>query len=354
MSRPLHVLLVDDSEADRRLVTMMLRQLRSEDRITGVADAATARGELAAGDDVDIVLLDLELPDSHGIDTVRGVVEAARDVPIVVLTGTDDEDVGRACVAAGAHDYLPKSELRAILLARVIDYAVTRSREFAARRRLEQEVLESSERERQRIARDLHDDLGQQLTGIAIIARTLAAKLAARSTPEASEARELGELVQGAIAQSMALARGLDPLTEFGAELPLALEALARDGERRLRIRCPFRAVGTVPRLEAPVAAHLFRIAQEAMTNAVKHGPASRVEIELRGESGALELTIADDGAKAADPAHFQPGQGLRIMAYRARTVGASLAVERNPSGRGMRIRCSLPAVGAAAILGPR
>ena len=346
-TRPLHLLLVEDSDADIRLVELMLSQVRGEqDRHTRVSTTAAACHALAAHDDIDLVLLDLRLPDSQGIDTVRRIVEAARDVPIVVLTETDDEAIGRACVAAGAQDYLPKSELRALLLGRVIEYAVARSRDFAARRRLEQEVLKSSEHERQRIARDLHHDLGQQLTGIAIMARSLTAKLAARELPEAAEAKELGVLVQGAIAQSVALARGLDPLTEFGAELPAALEALARDAERRFRIRCRFRSGGEDRAVDGAIAAHLYRIAQEAITNAVKHGPASHVEVDLRGEGGGLELVVADDGKGFPDPEHFERGQGLRIMEYRARTIGAALAIERNPRGHGLRIRCTLPPLG--------
>jgi signal transduction histidine kinase len=340
---PLHLLLVDDSPADCHLVEVMLRGVRGDvDRLTTVATVADASRVLAA-DDVDIVLLDLRLPDSQGLATVRRILESARDVPIIVLTETDDEAVGLDCVEAGAQDYLPKSELRALLLGRVIEYAVTRSRDSAARRQLEQEVLESSEHERQRIARDLHDDLGQQLTGISIMARSLATKLDARELPEAAEARELADLVQGAIAQSVALARGLDPLTQF-TELPMALEALADDGERRFRIDCTFHSLGQMPTIGGTVASHLFRIAQEAITNAVKHGAAGRVEIALRRAGGALELVVTDDGRSSVEPVQFKPGQGLRIMAYRARSIGATLAIERAPRGHGLQIRCTLPA----------
>lgn len=341
--KSLHLLLVDDSAPDRHLVEVMLRGVRGDlDRLTTAATVGAACRVLGEHDDIDLVLLDLRLPDSQGLATVQRILEATRDVPIIVLTETDDERVGLDCVAAGAQDYLPKGELRAHLLGRVIEYAVMRSRDSAARRRLEQEVLETSEHERQRIARDLHDDLGQQLTGISIMVRALATRLATRGLPEAGEARELAELVQGAIAQSLALARGLDPLTEF-EDLPMALEALARDGERMFRIRCRFTPHGEVPSVDETVAAHLFRIAQEAMTNAVKHGSARQVSIDLRPAGGGLELVIADDGESATDPARFKPGQGLRIMAYRARSVGASFAIERNPAGHGMRVRIALP-----------
>jgi signal transduction histidine kinase len=338
-----HLLIVEDSDGDYRLLEVMLRRIRGEqERLTRVRDTASACRAFAAHSDIDLALLDLTLPDSYGIDTVRRVAAVCSEVPIVVLTATDDEEVGRACVAAGAQDYLPKSELRATLLARVIDYALTRSRDGRARRELEQEVLRIGEQERHRIARDLHDDLGQQLTGVAILARALATRLSVREMPEANEARELGELVQGAISQSVALARGLDPMTEFGTDLPAALEALAQDGERRFRIRCGFRQRGDLPELNGSVAEHLYRVAQEAMTNAVKHGPASRVDIELRGEGGSLELTVTNDGNAVPDPQSFAGGRGLRIMHYRARTIGADLAIEPNSKGGGLRIRCAL------------
>jgi signal transduction histidine kinase len=340
---PNHLLIVEDSDGDYRLLEVMLRRIRGEhERLTHVTDTASACRALVAHPDIDLALLDLTLPDSYGIDTVRRVAGAGREVPIVVLTSTDDEEVGRACVAAGAQDYLPKSELRAPLLARVIDYALTRSREAAARHGLEQEVLRIGEQERQRIARDLHDDLGQQLTGVAILARTLATKIASRALPEANEARELADLVQGAISQSIALARGLDPLTEYGSDLSAALEALAQDGERRFRIHCRFQRRGTPAELDGTVAAHLYRIAQEAITNAVKHGPATRVDIELRQQDAALELVVVNDGKGARDPASFVKGRGLRIMEYRAKTIGAVLAIEASSRG-GLQIRCTLP-----------
>jgi two-component system sensor kinase FixL len=339
---PNHLLIVEDSDADYGLLEVMLRRVRGyQERLTRVTDTASACRALMAHSDIDLALLDLTLPDSYGIETVRRVASAAHDIPIVVLTVTDAEEVGHACVAAGAQDYLPKSELRAPLLGRVIDYALTRSHDAAARRELEQEVLRIGEQERQRIARDLHDDLGQQLTGVAILARTLASKLASREMPESNEARELGELVQDAISQSIALARGLDPLTEYGSDLSAALEALASDGERRLRIRCRFHRRGNLSALDGTVASHLYRIAQEAITNAVKHGPATLVDIELSEDKGTVELIVTNDGKSAADPKTFERGRGLRIMEYRAKTIGAVLAIEPNSRG-GMRIRCTL------------
>ena len=95
------------------------------------------------------------------------------------------------------------------------------------------------------------------------------------------------------------------------------------------------------------MAAHLFRIAQEAITNAVKHGPAGQVDIDLRGSGEALELVVTDDGKGTIDPERFERGRGLRIMEYRARSIGGSLAIERNPRGHGLRIRCTLPTPGA-------
>ncbi len=98
-----------------------------------------------------------------------------------------------------------------------------------------------------------------------------------------------------------------------------------------------------MPDVESSVAAHLYRIAQEAITNAVKHGPAHRVDIELRGQGRGLELAISDDGEAGFDPEHHERGHGLRIMEYRARSIGARLAFERGPRGSGLCVICSLP-----------
>lgn len=343
---PLHLLLVEDVEHDSLLIEAMLHQIRGgpENRVTRARDVAGACREVEAHR-FDLVLLDLTLPDSQGTATVRRVARSAAGVPIVVLTGTDDERLGVACIQAGAQDYVPKSELRVPLLGRVIGYALARAREADARRRLEQEVLESSERERQRIAHDLHDDLGQQLTGIGLLGRSLAERLAVRDAPEASEARELTELIRHATQQSMALARGLDPLTEHGAELSSALEALAQRGELMFSIRCDVTRSGEIPSLGSSVSTHLYRIAQEALTNAVKHGRASQVEIALRSVEGGVELVVSDDGDGVANASDEGGGQGMRIMEYRSRVIGATLSVEPGGAARGTRVRCFLPGV---------
>ncbi len=345
LDRAPHLLLVEDSDADRLVVEAMLQRVYGERglHVSRVADATAAcRALCRDGDpDLDLVLLDLTLPDSGGLDTVRRVAEDAGNVPIVVLTASDDEALGLACIEAGAQDYLPKGDLRMPVLGRVIGYAIARSRESAARRRLEQELLEVSEGERQRIAHDLHDVLGQQLTGIAMLARSLAGKLSADGREESREAAELGELAQDAIAQTVALARGLDPLADCGEDLPTALAGLARASERRLKIRCRVVRRGVVPDLSGPIASHLYRIVQEALTNAVRHGGARGVEIGIRGGDGCLALEVVDDGKGAPEP--IVAGQGLRIMHYRAAAIGASLEVGPDPGGSGLRVRCVLP-----------
>ena len=344
---PLHLLLVEDVEHDGLLVEAMLLQIRggANNRVTRVADAANACRVLGRGG-VDVVLLDLTLPDSDGSETVRRVSRAAGDVPIVVLTGTDDEALGLECIRSGAQDYVPKNDLRVPLLGRVIGYARARALEAVARRLLEQEVLETSERERQRIAHDLHDDLGQQLTGIALLGRSLAARLAERGVAEAAEATELTELVRQATGQSMALARGLDPLTEHGTDLPDALDALARRGETMFSVRCHLDRSGEVSGLPASVGVHLYRIAQEALTNAVKHGKASDVRIGLHGRDGGVELVVCDDGSGI--PKRYERGQGIRIMEYRSSVIGGVLEVAKREGGRGTRVSCRVPVVPAA------
>jgi signal transduction histidine kinase len=341
---PLHILLVEDAEHDGLLSEAMLHQIPggSTNRVTRAAEAAAACQILDAGG-IDVVLLDLTLPDSEGTDTVRRIARSGGEVPIVVLTGTDDEAQGLECIRCGAQDYVPKNDLRVPLLGRVIGYARARAREAVTRRMLEQEVLETSERERQRIAHDLHDDLGQQLTGIALLGRSLAAKLSERGIPEAAAATELTELVRKATGQSMALARGLDPLTEHGSDLPDALDGLARRGELMFSVRCRVEQTGTFPALPLSAGAHLYRIAQEALTNAVKHGKSSTVSIGLHSREGVVELVVSDDGSGIPEMGTFDRGQGMRIMEYRAGVIGGALDIGLNDGGHGTRVRCRVP-----------
>jgi two-component system, NarL family, sensor histidine kinase NreB len=207
--------------------------------------------------------------------------------------------------------------------------------------RLEREILEVSERERRRIGHDLHDGLGQHLTGIELMSQALEQKLAAKTPDEAAQAARIALHVRDAIRQTKSLARGLSPVELDANGLMSALQELAANVRDMFRVNCAVRSSTTVLVNEPAVATHLFRIAQEAVSNAIKHGSAGRIEIELARAEADLVLVVRDDGRGIAADSN-RAGMGLRIMNYRAAMVGGALSVERNEP-RGTLVICAVP-----------
>jgi len=204
---------------------------------------------------------------------------------------------------------------------------------------LEQEQREMSRRERRRIGRDLHDGLGQELTGVALLLRSLARQLETDAPQLQAPANEIIALVNRAIDGARSLARGLLPVTEEPGGLLAALRGLADRGRALYGLDVQCRSEITPPLwLDESTANHLYRIAQEALTNAVRHAQASRVEILLRVAAGRYLLEIADDGIGLAKAASDSSGLGLGILRERAVQLGAHLEFVEN-SPRGTRVR---------------
>ena len=233
-------------------------------------------------------------------------------------------------------------------------YDIT-ARKLAERERqgLEREIIEIANREQQRIGSDLHDGLGQDLTGIALMLRGIGAQLRKEGSAACLDIEDVISLVNSAIESTRALARGLSPVSAEHDGLAAALQALAARATERYGIPVSFesRAEQPLP-LDETSATHLYRIAQEALTNAMRHSLASEVAILLSASGGTLQLEITDDGRGFAEAARDgSDGLGLKIMRYRAQILGGELTFER--AGRGgttVRCTCSLgPAPASAA-----
>jgi two-component system, NarL family, sensor histidine kinase NreB len=208
--------------------------------------------------------------------------------------------------------------------------------------RLEQQILDISEREQRRIGQDLHDGLGQHLTGIELMTQSLEQKLAGKSKAEAAQAAKIAQHVRDAIRQTRSLARGLSPVEMDANGLMSALQELVSNVQNMFRVQCVFRWDKPVLIEENATATHLFRIAQEAVSNAIKHGKASRVEIALTAAAGQKTLEVKDNGVGIPRDVERSKGMGLRIMRYRAGVIGGSLTIQRGPHG-GTILTCSLP-----------
>jgi signal transduction histidine kinase len=211
-------------------------------------------------------------------------------------------------------------------------------RDVTDRKRLEREILETASREQQRIGQDLHDGLGQHLTGITFMTKVLERKLTSKAPEEAKDAAEIGKLVIQALAQTRNLARGLFPAELERNGLVAALKELVTNVQDTCSVRCSLKADEKISVQDNVLATHVFRIAQEAINNSVKHGKAKIVDVTLSSNGDRIELVVSDDGTGISPEAKMD-GLGLRIMHYRARRIGGALEVATTEKG-GTRITC--------------
>ena len=215
------------------------------------------------------------------------------------------------------------------------------AKDLTERKRLEKQILEISEREQERIGQDLHDGLCQLLSGIKFKTTLLEQKLERRGLTEAREARGLERLLNTAIDQARNIARGLHPVDLEARGLMSALEELAATVSSVYSLSCVCEHRPAVLVHDHVAASHLYRIAQEAINNAIKHGQASTIRIRLVAAQDRLSLTVRDNGIGLPARPKGKRGMGLSLMNYRARTIGAALTIQSGPSG-GTVVKCSL------------
>ncbi len=216
-------------------------------------------------------------------------------------------------------------------------------RDITERKHLEKTILEISAREQRRIGQDLHDGLGQHLTGIAFMSKVQEQKLMEKNLPEALDAAKIVSLVNEAINKTRELARGLAPVVSDAQGLMSALQQWAGEAEDLFGIRCHFQCLTPVLIHDDTAATHLFYIVREAGTNAIKHGLARKIVIRLAADRQQGTLSISDDGCGIDDTAPGKKGMGLHLMHYRARMVGGTLEVRRAATGVGTVVTCSFP-----------
>jgi DNA-binding NarL/FixJ family response regulator/two-component sensor histidine kinase len=208
---------------------------------------------------------------------------------------------------------------------------------------LEREILAIADHEKHRLGQELHDGLCQSLAGIAALTSVLSRNLTARAEPgPAAAAAEIVRLLNETIGETRDLARGLSPIGLNGAGLVEALETLARNVSRAHGAYCAFVEDGCCPQLHRETTAHLVRVAQEAVRNAITHGRADEIEIRLACADGSGLLSIRDNGIGLPAQDRSHDGIGLHTMTYRARAIGGSLTVAAQPR-RGVAVTCAFP-----------
>ena len=209
---------------------------------------------------------------------------------------------------------------------------------------LETEILRTSEDEKRRLGQDLHDGLGPHLAAMGYAATFLAYELREHDRPETAKAEEIRKLAEEATALARALARGIFPVQMDGSGLATALEDFATTTSRIARLPVLFFETGHARGVDPETAMQIFRIAQEAVHNAVKHGAATQITIGLDMAASSLRLTIADDGKGMAPMGNGGKGMGLHSMRYRARALGTELKIESKPN-EGTIVSCEISGV---------
>lgn len=343
---PARILVVDDDEG---LLILMAEALRAEDYAVNTATTCREAFDLLEREPHDLVLFDLKLRDAAGLDLLEKYRATGLGVPFVVVTGQGDEKAAVEVMKHGALDYVMKDTALLDLLPAVAKRAleaIARDQALAAARaehaRLEGEVLAASERERHAIGADLHDGLGQLLTAVEFMCTALKEDTATTQPAVAARLDRMSGMLREAVAQTRFLARGLVPLGSGPDALHLGLVALADRTNALGHVRCALTTERPVEVADATVAGHLYRIAQEAVNNAVKHARAQNIRLSLARRAGRLTLEIADDGIGIREETEKR-GTGLGLMRHRAGMIGAELAVKRPRTG-GTAISCTWPA----------
>ena len=348
MDQSARILIIDDEPRNLRLIEAMLKP---EGHRTLTAANAVAALEMVATQAPDLILLDVMLPDMSGFEVASQLKAnpATKGIPIIMITALDDRDSRLAGLNAGAEEFITKPVDRPELLVRVrnllrlkeySDFLADHNR-IQERQRLEEEIIEISDHEQQRIGRDLHDSVCQQLTGIELMSHALKKALTHTARNEAELAGQVAHYTRDAISEVRMIARGLCPVIVEADGLMSTLPQLAETITRMFKVACDFRCPAPVLIDDNNLATNLYRIAQEAVSNAIKHGRARTIEIHLASDAQALSLTIRDDGlGLPAQP--IRSGLGLGIMQYRTNMIGGNLVIEPRSEG-GTVVVCRVP-----------
>ena len=377
-SRVLRVLFVEDSLAD----AFFLERALTKGGFRVVCERVdTGEGMKRALEERewDLVLADHSMPQFSSTEALRMLKEKNLDLPFIIVSGHIDERTAIAAMGSGAHDYVMKDEMARLVPAverELREAEVRRARAkseeelrraheelelrveqrtaalkeanqklrdvLEERKRLETELLEIAENERRRIGFDLHDDLGQKLTGVLLIARALEQRLGREGHKDVEDARRICELIEQSVHHTHNLAHHFSSIDATGGDLAEVMDGLAATVEKMFGIPCECTIKGEIPELPENTSAQFYKISQEAVSNAIKHGKATCVWISIVGNSQKLVVTIRNDGIPFSPPRNPKARMGLRTMNYRANTIGAEFDIKPNQKN-GTIVTCILP-----------
>jgi signal transduction histidine kinase len=334
------LLLLEDIPEEAEIVQ---RALRDDGLVFEARRVQTRPDFLAALDEFapDLVLADSKLPTFDG----RSALDIARrripSIPVIMVTGQLGDEAAVELLIAGASDYILKDRLAR--LGSAVRRVLQQEEETRKRQRLEEALRKATDDERRRLAKELHDGLGQELTALALLAEGLLMQEDHNGLPPTRELDRLAQVARHATRTCREIAHGMSPLGGTHS-LPDALHALATRlcGPPGPRIVVDLDRQAAA-RLGREVSEHLYRIAQEALANAMKHAAAATIQLRLQGLAGGVRLQVSDDGAGSPATAPPTSGIGMSTMRDRAEAIGATLTITPRATGRGTVVICDVP-----------
>jgi len=374
----LRVLFVEDSLTDAFLLERALTR-GGFNVVSERVDTAEQMRRALEQREWDLILCDHSMPQFSSPAALKILQEKKLDLPFIIVSGHIEEEMAVSTMDSGAHDYIMKDRLARLVPAvdrELREAEVRRARSkseeelrraqeelearveqrtaalkeanqklrdvLEERKRLETELLEIAENERRRIGFDLHDDLGQKLTGMLLIARALEQRLTRENHKEAEEARRICELIEQSVTHTHNLAHHFSSIDATGGDFAEVMSGLAATVEKMFGIPCECTLKGEIPPLPENTIAQFYKISQEAVSNGIKHGKASCVWISVTAAQQKLVVTIKNDGIPFSPPVNPKARMGLRTMNYRANTIGATFEIKPNQKN-GTIVTCVLP-----------
>ena len=379
----LRVLFVEDSLADAFLLERALTR-GGFNVVSERVDTAEQMLRALEQREWDLILCDHSMPQFSSPAALKILQEKKLDLPFIIVSGHIEEEMAVSTMDSGAHDDIMKDRLARLVPAverELREAEVRRARAkseeelrraheelelrveqrtaalkeanqklrdvLEERKRLETELLEIAENERRRIGFDLHDDLGQKLTGMLLLARALEQRLKRAGHKDAEDVGRICELIEQSVTHTHNLAHHFSSIDATGGDLAEVMNGLAATVEKMFGIPCECTLKGEMPALPENACAQFYKISQEAVSNAIKHGKATCVWISATSTPQKLVLTIKNDGIPFTPPMNPKARMGLRTMNYRANTIGATFEIKPNQKN-GTIVTCVLPLKAAA------
>ncbi len=331
-----NILVIEDNPGDFTLVEEFLLEQIETPLISHARNYKEANNILSAEEiPFDVILLDLSLPDKTGMQLIQNIVEISLNAPIIVLTGYADLNFGVKSLSSGIADYILKDELTALSLYKSIVYSTERKRINSSLETSEKRVRSfakqlniSLEEERARIAREIHDEFGQQLSGLKMSLSALKKNTGVDSSVEPIIDIIVADVNNG-IQTLKKIANDLRPALIDKLGLFAAIEWLVGEFKKRTGISSRFYAdVSQTAPIGKMLEINIFRICQEALTNITKHAAATMINIHIENKSGILLIKIIDNGKGIKDTTLHNPlSMGLLNMTERASLIGGKLNI---------------------------